>query len=288
MKPMSAGRNLILISLLLMASAAPGGDPPPDPALGAPGAYHVRLLRVRWDEGLPGSALFKPSEVVVPLAERELWGRPDQLGSLRRALGAGDIEALPGLIVQGEDDGPHWFRTALGEELLEISFGADELPGRWHRVRISAYAEGGAEILDAALLVQSGRTVALVAPYGAGHEAVVVAVTPMERLLELSGEIHRPGANDVTYPTLIPESRVMPEYPATARAEGLSGAVIAEVVVRADGTLDGIVVLRMPEGGEWLAGAAVEAISQWRYEPATRDGVPVDAWFTLVVEFVLK
>jgi hypothetical protein len=29
-------------------------------------------------------------------------------------------------------------------------------------------------------------------------------------------------------------------------------------------------------------------VSQWRYEPATIDGEPVEVYFTIVVEFALK
>jgi TonB family protein len=33
---------------------------------------------------------------------------------------------------------------------------------------------------------------------------------------------------------------------------------------------------------------AIEAIRQWRYEPGRQNGVPVDVYFTVVVEFVLQ
>jgi outer membrane biosynthesis protein TonB len=42
-----------------------------------------------------------------------------------------------------------------------------------------------------------------------------------------------------------------------------------------------------PEGAEALAEAAKEALSQWRYEPATRDGKPVKVFFTVVIDFKL-
>ena len=34
--------------------------------------------------------------------------------------------------------------------------------------------------------------------------------------------------------------------------------------------------------------AAVEAIRQWRYRPATRNGQPVSVYFTVLVEFKLQ
>jgi TonB family protein len=288
-------RTIGALALLLPMwppTAAARTDPVDREAAGWTGAsYHVRLLRARWDEGTAGSALFKPDEIVVPLAEREPWGRPEQVESLRRSLGATAIEAIPGLVVRAGPAGdgePHWFRTALGEELLEISFAAEALPEGWHRVRVGAWGERGAELVDASLLVQDDRTVALVAPFGDAGEALIVGVTPMGRATAFAEGIRRSGFGEVTYPRVREETMVRPTYPEAARELGLTGQVILEAVVRADGSLDGIVVLRMPEGGEWLAGAAVEAISQWRYEPGTIGGVPVDVYFTIVVEFLLK
>jgi len=82
-------------------------------------------------------------------------------------------------------------------------------------------------------------------------------------------------------------STVLPVYPESARKEKISGNIILQIVVRADGIPDGLVVLQMPVGGEWLAGSAVEAVSKWRYKPATRNGVPVNAYFTVIIDFHL-
>src|SRR5262245_9173011 len=78
--------------------------------------YHLRLLRARLGPDEHGSALFRTMELVIPLAEREFWGRPDQMEALRGALDAEEIELLPGLVVKsgmGADGKPHRFRTAL-------------------------------------------------------------------------------------------------------------------------------------------------------------------------------
>ena len=34
--------------------------------------------------------------------------------------------------------------------------------------------------------------------------------------------------------------------------------------------------------------AAIEAVQQWRYDPALQDGSPVDVYFTIVVTFTLE
>ena len=219
-------------------------------------------------------------------------GRPEQIESLRAALGASDVESIPGLVVDGgptAEGEPHWFRTALGPNLVEISFLAEELPDGWHRVLLGAWGERSVELLDAGLLVRDGATVALVTPSGSDGEAMIIGITPLGLGAEsVAAGIRQGGRDGVTYPALVESSKAMPAYPEEARQQQLSGNVILEIVVRRDGVPDGIRVLRMPAGGEWLAGSAVEAVSQWRYEPATLDGVPVDTYFTVVIGFVLQ
>jgi TonB family protein len=268
-------------------SSLAGSGPPAS----AGNNYHVRLMRVRFDGGRAGSALFKPEELVVPLSEWESWGLAEQIESLREALGAIEIEPVPGLVVaEGATPlgQPHRFRTALGETLVDFSFLAERLPDGWHRVRLGAEDESGEEILDASLLVQHTETVAVVGPLSDDVEALVIGVTPMVNRSRAATGIKRIGGNGMTDPVLIPGSQVMPVYPDAAQNERFTGKVVLEAVIRADGIPDGIVVLQMPVGGEHLAGAAVEAISQWRYEPATIHGEPVPVYYTLVANFQLK
>ena len=67
---------------------------------------------------------------------------------------------------------------------------------------------------------------------------------------------------------------VAPAYPALARQRGLEGRVVIRLVIRADGVPDDIRVAQS-SGFDSLDKAAVEAIRQWRFEPARRAGVPV-------------
>lgn len=254
-------------------------------------SYHIRLMRVRSGVNGAGSALFKPDDFVVPLTEQESWGSSSQIESLRRALGAEEIETIPGLVVAGGPTPagePHRFRTALGEHLVEISVLAASRPDGWHRLRLSAVDETGKEILDAALLVEREGTVAVVAPLNDGGEALIVGVTPMESLPGLGIRIEELEKEGLTKPVVIEETRVMPIYPEMARREHFSGKVVIEAVIRTDGVPDALTVLEMPEGGEHLAGSAVEAISQWRYEPAVLKGRPVPVYFTIKVQYALR
>jgi len=277
-----------------------GGAPGEKPALHALVAldlsgtrlYHLRFLRARLDGGIAGSALFSTPETIVPLSAREFWGRADQTEALREALGAMEIEPMPGVVVRSgasAEGGSHHFRTALGEEVVDVSFRAEVLELGWSRILLRAATDQGEELLDAALRVFDEGTVALVVPLSSAPEdALVIGVTPLKQGMEpnLGKMIFYCDGAEVTCPRLL--SKVDPVYPGSAKKEKVSGKVILMAVIRTDGVPDGLVVLEMPEGGEWLAGTAVEAISKWRYEPARRDGVPVDSYFTIIVEFYLS
>jgi TonB family protein len=254
-------------------------------------SYHVRILRARLATSAAGSALFRSDEVIVPLSEREMWGRADQAEAVREALGASAVEALPGLVVRegpAADGGPHRFRAGLGESVVDISFEAEELPGGWHRVHVSASGDDSREILDATLRIRSGATTALAAPLSGGPEGetLVLGLTPLPRHPATSPEKDVPKLDD----TVTPPKRIVsanPVYPEAAKKDLVQGRVVMDVVVRRDGRPDGLVVVKMPEGGEWLAGSAVEAVSKWRWQPALKNGKPIDVSMTLVVEFRL-
>ena len=98
----------------------------------------------------------------------------------------------------------------------------------------------------------------------------------------------QPGFNNVTYPSLIPESKVAPIYPELARRVRLSGRVIVQAVILKDGTVGVTEVLQCDHPGVGFEEAAIEAITQWRYEPARLYGEPVDVYFTVNVEFILQ
>jgi protein TonB len=96
-----------------------------------------------------------------------------------------------------------------------------------------------------------------------------------------------PGVGGVSFPVLIQESKVIPEYPEIARAARIVGSVILQAVIHKDGTVGEISVLRCTKGYMGFEDAAVQAVSQWHYEPATQNGKPVDCYFTVLVNFEL-
>jgi TonB family protein len=96
------------------------------------------------------------------------------------------------------------------------------------------------------------------------------------------------GVGDVTNPVLIPASKVGPVYPEDAKVERVEGIVILQAVVFHDGTVGDIELLRANRPNMGFEDAAIEAVRQWRYEPAIQDGVPVDVYFTIFIDFSLR
>ena len=98
----------------------------------------------------------------------------------------------------------------------------------------------------------------------------------------------RPGIDGVTEPELIVETKVNPVYPEKAKKAGVQGKVILQSVIREDGTVGEIKVLKAPAKDMGFVEAAVAAVRQWRYRPAMKDGKPVPVYFTIVVSFTLE
>ncbi len=93
------------------------------------------------------------------------------------------------------------------------------------------------------------------------------------------------GVDGVTVPALVEASRVTPIYPEAARPERLHASVALQAIVRADGTLASLSVTSCDHPGRGFEDAALEAVRQWRFEPARQAGQPVDVLFTIVVPF---
>jgi TonB family protein len=80
--------------------------------------------------------------------------------------------------------------------------------------------------------------------------------------------------------------RVVPRYPSSARRRGIEGAVVVRGIVRRDGTIDNVEVIKdLPAG---LGEEARRAVSRWRFRPATYRGEPIDVYYTVTVNFRLQ
>jgi len=82
-------------------------------------------------------------------------------------------------------------------------------------------------------------------------------------------------------------TKVQPVYPQSAKAAGAQGSVLLHAVVGKDGTPHSLEVLNSQINPD-LARAAVEAVSQWRYQPTLLNGEPVEVDTTIQVNFTLR
>jgi TonB family protein len=97
------------------------------------------------------------------------------------------------------------------------------------------------------------------------------------------GGIYRPGVGGVSAPRAI--YKPDPEYSTEARQAKYQGTVILSIVVGADGKTRNIHVERSL--GMGLDEKAMEAVRQWRFEPAMKDGKPVAVLVSVEVAFRL-
>jgi protein TonB len=82
-------------------------------------------------------------------------------------------------------------------------------------------------------------------------------------------------------------SRILPEYPARARALQIEGQVMLELVLDREGRPEP--AIRVVHSIALLDAAAVEAVRQWRFRPARdADGRPVRVIMQVPVRFVLR
>ena len=96
-----------------------------------------------------------------------------------------------------------------------------------------------------------------------------------------------PGTGDVANPVLIASTKVSPHYPEVARVARVSAVVTLQAVITRTGEVTDIRVLAVDRPNLGFEQAAIEAVRQWRYKPATSGGRPVDVYFTIRVSFTL-
>ncbi|MFO0631056.1 MAG: TonB family protein [Polyangiales bacterium] len=80
------------------------------------------------------------------------------------------------------------------------------------------------------------------------------------------------------------DGNAQPDYPESLREAGVQGTVIARFVVRADGSVGEVRVVRGPEE---LHDAVREALRRWRFRPATLNGHAIAVYRTMPFRFVL-
>jgi protein TonB len=97
------------------------------------------------------------------------------------------------------------------------------------------------------------------------------------------GGPYRPGSG-IEPPRLVRE--VKAQYTEDARRKGVTGNVVLEIVIKSDGSVGDVKVLRGL--GYGLEDRAIAAVRTWKFSPARRLGMPVDVIVEVEVEFSLR
>ena len=80
------------------------------------------------------------------------------------------------------------------------------------------------------------------------------------------------SASDVAGP--VPLRKVDPKYPPELRTANVEGEVILYAIIRKDGTVDSIQLVHSVDAQ--LDANAMEALGQWKFQPAEKRGEPID------------
>jgi periplasmic protein TonB len=99
------------------------------------------------------------------------------------------------------------------------------------------------------------------------------------------GGTYRPG-NGVTTPVVLRE--VKPQYTSDAMRAKVQGAVQLECIVRTDGTVGDVKVVRSLDPVFGLDLEAMKAARQWRFRPGMRQGEPVAVLVVIELTFTLR
>jgi periplasmic protein TonB len=92
-----------------------------------------------------------------------------------------------------------------------------------------------------------------------------------------------PIGGDVKQAKLI--SSVPPVYPSLAKTQHVSGNVQVDALIDATGR---VTTMKVVSGPTLLQQAAMDALRQWKYQPATLDGKPVPMHLTVTLQFRLQ
>lgn len=82
-------------------------------------------------------------------------------------------------------------------------------------------------------------------------------------------------------------SRFQPEYPSALLRQELEGKVRLRFLIGADGRVKSVNILSASHP-KFADAAEKQALTKWRFIPATRDGIAVEEWQSITVSFTIN
>jgi TonB family protein len=157
-------------------------------------------------------------------------------------------------------------------------------------------SQGGAGVLqEGAAAGASTAAYQTPAPVPASRSAALRAADDGKSVTSLSGDVAWPatalsrrGTQNV--PVEVPGTAMenyligsrVPPYPEEARANGVEGRVVMQATILKSGAVGH---LHVTQGDTALRGAALDAVSKWRYRPYMVKGEPAEVVTTISVDF---
>lgn len=90
--------------------------------------------------------------------------------------------------------------------------------------------------------------------------------------------------SDIVAPIAL--KKVDPRYPASARQTGIEGSVLLYGIIRADGSVDSVQVVRGLHS--LLDESAADAFQHWRFQPGVKNGAPINLEVVVEIPFRLS
>jgi protein TonB len=113
--------------------------------------------------------------------------------------------------------------------------------------------------------------------------ATAIPATPTPEVRE--GDIVAAGPG-VIQPELV--KRIEPRLPPAARTLRAASEVQLQALVGVDGSVEEVRILKVDRPGVGFEKSSEEAVRQWRYKPATKDGVKVRVWVAIRILFKVE
>jgi len=134
-------------------------------------------------------------------------------------------------------------------------------------------------------------------PSGDFHQDITLPIGEVLQQVMVVG--HKSGENPPPPPSaprrirvggLVEAARLIrqakPEYPATAKTQGIEGIVTLRAVIGTSGEILALTPISGPDPA--LVKSAMDAVSQWEYRPTLLNGVPVEVATTIELTFKLE